>query len=484
MSNARVLELDSQQELLERLSLLTRFGSNLVVVGGHAGCGKSWLSQRFLEQYADEQNQSLLLCHPNQTEQQHRTTIVEQWFPGQDLYTNQSLTENLERILDGEPCQLLLVVDDAHLLSDQLLSELWLLNVAANQRYAWSVNIVLMVSEGSVNPLLRRLSFGQELKPVEMDIEPLDEHEAERFFEFLVMRYVEPDMEKQVRRSFATVTRYPGEIMALAEQKKERRVIVRSIVGSPMWLALIVLIVLLLIGGGYWWLNQQATPDENRQRIESMLEQTVIPTLPRTNTAPTSEPTEDPLYAQATDDSSALPPEITSQTATVGVDDSDRRVVITADVVDALLDESATAESIPQMQQLEQLVIQDIAPPPTVEMRELTETAPPTPPTQINFSFAREELLAFSPRSYTVQIAALTSLEDVQAFLDEHQVDGEVRVYPTERSQVTWYIVTYENYPSIQAAREAIATLPGDIKELGPWAKAMTQVHREIEAAN
>ncbi|WP_264874372.1 AAA family ATPase [Vibrio agarivorans] len=489
MRDSRVLELDSQGDLLERLSLLTRFGSNLVVVGGAQGAGKTWLAQCFLEVWAQEKNQALLLCHPNQTEDQRRASLIEQWFPKQGFYTNTQLADNLEQILEGEPCDLILVIDDAHLLSEQLLSELWLLSVAANQRSDWAINIVLMAHNNSVNPLLKRLSYGQDLKPIELDIDQLAEPEAERFFEFLVMRYVEPDMEKQVRQSFAKVTRYPGEIMALADQKKEKTVIVRSIVGSPRTLILIVLLLLLLIAGGYWWLSQQSSPDDNRARIESMVEQTVIPTLPESSATGSRVERADPSFAEAEDDSASLPQAVTDSTATVGIDDSERRVVITSDVVDALLDESATSETIPELKELEETVIQEVAPEETtIATPELAPIEPEVveqpPQTQINFSFAREELLAYSPRSYTLQLAALNTLEEVQLFIDEHPVDGEVRIYPTLRDDVKWFIVTFENYPTIQAARDAVVTLPNEVQQLSPWAKAMAQVHREIETAN
>ncbi|SVE39380.1 uncharacterized protein METZ01_LOCUS492234, partial [marine metagenome] len=54
MSLAHELTLDSQVELLERLQLLTRFGSNFVNVVGPLGAGKSWLAQRYLEHWADD----------------------------------------------------------------------------------------------------------------------------------------------------------------------------------------------------------------------------------------------------------------------------------------------------------------------------------------------------------------------------------------------------------------------------------------------
>ncbi|QSA19094.1 SPOR domain-containing protein, partial [Vibrio furnissii] len=99
----------------------------------------------------------------------------------------------------------------------------------------------------------------------------------------------------------------------------------------------------------------------------------------------------------------------------------------------------------------------------------------------ITFSFGRDELKAMSPRSYTLQLAAVNSLAEVQTFIERHQLQGQVNVYPTLRNDVEWYIITYSNYPTIQMARDAVETLPKALQAMGPWAKSLSQVQREIE---
>ena len=127
----RILELDSQVELLERLQLLTNFGSNVITVGGGLGFGKSWLAQRYLEAWAEDKNQSLLLCHPNQDDQQRRATILTQIVSGPLFNPHDTLSDSLARLLDGGGCDVVIVVDDAHLLSETLVSELWMLVLEA-----------------------------------------------------------------------------------------------------------------------------------------------------------------------------------------------------------------------------------------------------------------------------------------------------------------------------------------------------------------
>ncbi|MFA0676793.1 SPOR domain-containing protein, partial [Vibrio sp. 10N.222.51.A6] len=119
--------------------------------------------------------------------------------------------------------------------------------------------------------------------------------------------------------------------------------------------------------------------------------------------------------------------------------------------------------------------------PATNEGSELTQSAPPIK--KITFSFAREELQAISPRAYTLQLSAMTSLEDVQSFIEEYELENKVRIYPTLRNDTKWFIITYQDYPTIQVARDAASALSKPLQQLEPWAKSMNQVHREIERA-
>lgn len=266
MSFAHVLELDSQTELLDRLELLTNFGSNLIAINGPDGYGKSWLAQRYLELGASNKNQCLLLCHATQDDVQRRVLILSQLVSDALFNQQEPLLDSLERILEGEPCDIAIVIDDAHLLSETLVSELWTLVLEAHEKPNWTINVLLFTQSGRLESVLSRLSYGQELKPVELDIDMLSEVEARRFFESLVVRYVDDDAEKRVRDAFKKVDPIPGDIMALGEMKVEKRIIIRSIVGSPLNIALVVLVLLLLAAGGYWWMFNQPSQMTKRSR--------------------------------------------------------------------------------------------------------------------------------------------------------------------------------------------------------------------------
>lgn len=494
----RVLELESQVELLERLQLLTNFGSNLVTVAGKPGSGRSWLAQRYLEAWATEKNQCLLLCHPSQDDQQRRALILSQIVSDPLFNQHDSLSDSLARLLDGEPCSVVIVVDDAHRLSELLVSELWMLVLEAQANPQWTINVVLFSEIGHLDTLLTRLSYGQQHKPIDLEIDDLSQPEAEHFFESLVIRYVDDESETRVRRAFNKAQPLPGELMALGELKVEKRIIIRSIIGSPINIAIVVALLLLLIGGGYWWMFSQPTPDDKAQSLIAPIEQTAIPTFEVDSGSEQAgvegvvdtETSTDISYQGADDDSSSLPPVVVEETASVGeVEQDQQRVVITSDVVDALLDDKAQSadtsaidaavEENTQVEANSQAGAEAVAP--ADEESDLTESTPPTK--KITFSFAREELQAISPRAYTLQLSAMTSLEDVQSFIEEYDLENKVRIYPTLRSDTKWFIITYQDYPTIQVARDAVSTLSKPLQQLEPWAKSMNQVHREIERA-
>ncbi|RBM91322.1 AAA family ATPase [Vibrio paracholerae] len=482
MSLAHELDLESQTELLERLQLLTRFGSNLVNVCGRQGAGKSWLAQRFLDSWAQDKNQSLLMCHPNQSDEQRRVTMLSQLF-SEPLYNpKDALAESFARLFEDQNCDIVIVVDDAHLLSESLVSELWMLVLEAQTNPRWNVNVVLFAQDNGLDALLTRLSYGQEHKPVDLEIEMLSEDEADRLFENRVMRYVDPQVERKVLNAYKKINPLPGEIMALAETKNEKRVVIRSIIGSPFNIALVVLLLLLLLGGGYWWLLSKPVPQEG-----SLLEGEVAELNSEANPLAqegTSSANGDGMFGAegddfgADDDTSALPPDVVDTTASVGIADDGKRVVINSDVVDALLQgkaETADTSDINNLVESTQAATE-------LKTQTLQQTQVQNAQLKsVSFSFARDELKAMSPRSYTLQLAAMNSLQDVQGFINEHKLQGKVYVYPTLRNDVEWFIVTMGNYPTIQMARDASEKLSASLQALGPWAKSLSQVQREIE---
>ncbi|WP_375751674.1 AAA family ATPase [Vibrio sp. HN007] len=499
----RVLDLDSQIELLERVRLLTRFGSNLINIAGQSGSGKTWIAQRFLEAYAQDKNQSLLMCHPNQSDEQKKAILLNQIVANPLFNENDKIIDSFSRLIQDESCDLVIVIDDAHLLTDNLLAELWALVLEAQSNPKWNINIVLFSNGSTLEPVLSRLSYGQENKPISLEIEQLRPNEVQTFLELMVLKFVyNEDAKKKVRKDATKTPALPGALIALGERKMEKKIIIRSIIGSPFKILILVLILLALIAGGYLWLFAQPGPENKTganaevdrpteqvssesQELKDGADQMVLTpdgksNLPAQDNTSQSNMTQDDnklaVPAGATDDAEDLPPSVTDSVVSVGNNDDGQRVVVPSTVVDALLEGETTPEAIIIDDAVEQAKDQASQ----ADNTESDESAPPL----ITFSFSKEELLGVSDRNYTLQLAAMRSLEEVQDFLLVHEMENKVRIYPTVRSNENWYIVTYRDFPTIQQARNARTELPQSVQILQPWAKSMLQVHREIERAN
>lgn len=491
----RVLELDSQTNLLNRVQLLTQFASNVVVVKGERGAGKTWLAHRFLEAWSQEKNQSLVTARVSQDDAALRGNILQQLFPHQMYSTSDTLLESVDRILDNELCNIVIVLDNAHNASHTVLAELCQLVAVAQNNSKRVISVVLFTAEEATYSQTKNLASGSELRPVSLDVSPLSIAESEQFFRLMVRRYLDESVVKKVEKAFTNTPLIPGSIMALGEQKMERKVIIRSLVGSPVRIAAMVAVMVILLMLGYRWLLKgdeslfvAPTPSASEQASENVSDSAATQNLLDSATvielpSGSSDIDSDNLLE---DDALALPPVVTSNTASVGVNESGERVVITSDVVDALLDNRPEVAEVAAPE-----IKQAIAPAaPSSETATSLQTAPEQNvvnsdaivalQSPIRFSFARDELNALPPNSYTLQLAAMTEMRDVQDFLDKHSFAGPVRIYPTLRGDETWYIVTYDNYPSIQAARDASEQLSSELQSLGPWAKSMRQVQREI----
>lgn len=535
----RILELDTQSELLARLQLLTEFGSNFISVTGKKGAGKSWLAQRYLEAWAQNKNQSLLMCHVSQSDEQRRAMILNQISRNASFIFNQQdpLIDNLVTLLNGAPCNIVIVVDDAQLLSDTLVSELWALVLEAYSNPAWTVSVILFSEQSRFDTILDRLSHGQELKPIDIEIDPLSREEAENFLEKLVVRYSPGEEAKtKIRQTFKKTPPLPGELIALGVPKVEKRIIIRSIIGSPINIIGIIVSSLLLIAAGYWWLFRNPIPDDvSTLREAARQQQMVIPNQPTSISAAITVPKSTSAALSAATTTEVITPDVIEEieeieeslknqseaiaqlTATIQANTTDIAATnssavsvvnvplvaissasdsliktgtsavknnVSATATDKSVANTVTAVST-STSALTPTTTSNVTTPSTATSTKVTDDVAARKGNTSNVTVGdAAALLAIPANHYTLQIAAMnmaTTQEGVlTSFVEKYKNQGALHVYTTIRNGVTWKIVTLNDYSSLQDARDATEQLPNSLKKLTPWAKSMKSVHAEI----
>ncbi|MDX1302587.1 SPOR domain-containing protein [Photobacterium sp.] len=503
-SNARTLDLDSQIQLLSRIQFLTRFSSNLIQVTGGDGAGKTWLAQRYLEHCAADTNQALLTCYPTQTDSQHRSILLKQ-LVAKPLFNDQDpLEQSLERMLEGNRCHVLLVIDDAQLLSPTMIAELWALVLKAQNEPLWQINVLLLSQPGRLNKYLDQVSHGQGQLPLELEISDLTEQEVQSFVEVMLSGdQLDANGRRVLREKAATMAARPGALMQLDHTESKDMTHSSSRILSPA--ALFIVLLAVVAAGLVFWLfpaDDETTANTSmRTAVNTDNVAAVEESSASLNTGRFDEPelveadkrdpaTVKPVSPQdgINNDSHVLPPELSLEGLTVGRNDESKRVVVPSQVVDAMISEQAlggsgeqaiTQQTIDQQERPNETAMTTLAEP-------LVETVEPAAvsATETGFrpvSVLGSELKAIDSRHYTLQLAALKSLAAAKKFVTEHDISEITTLYETRRNGESWFIVITGDYLDIVTARRAETKLPTSVQAVQPWVKSYAQIHREIE---
>ncbi|WP_413112786.1 SPOR domain-containing protein [Thaumasiovibrio sp. DFM-14] len=496
------VELESQNHILHRLQFLTRFSSNLIQVTGPEGAGKSFISQQYLSHWAFPQSRkALLICHPQQSDEQHRRILLEQLYRGAVFNEQDSLAQSICHLHSPQAEKLLLVIDDAHRLSPVLVAELLALVQEVQRDGVGQVNVLLFSLMGRLDKYLSQASHGQGMLPVEVELLPFDEAEAHHFTE-LMLTHLRSDanVRRIIKMQLAATAAFPGSIIGLLHQEK----VEMSTSSSRSLSSLALLFTLLLILGAsvvFWFFptNGQSDPqvisvldEDGPMEIDNVKSQpgnsVALPDFKET------KPTTSTVIVDGVEDTKPMPPELFSDGMTVGRKDDRDRVVLPGEVVDSIITEQemggdgrlAVATSIEQqIKPAIEAVTLDVDEALAAQVSEqeavvVDEMA--ADPVELVLSDA--ELSAIAPSNYALQLAAMRSLSATAQFIESIEMSDDASVYQTLRNGETWYIVVTGAYASVELARTAINRLPAKAQAVQPWVKAYRQIHTEIEQVN
>lgn len=93
-----------------------------------------------------------------------------------------------------------------------------------------------------------------------------------------------------------------------------------------------------------------------------------------------------------------------------------------------------------------------------------------------------QSLLTQAPDSYTLQLLGSHSEANVRDFIDRQSDAGRLSYFESRYQEKPWYVVVYGNYPSRDAAQQAIARLPTALQELKPWARNLADIQTAIRS--
>ena len=88
------------------------------------------------------------------------------------------------------------------------------------------------------------------------------------------------------------------------------------------------------------------------------------------------------------------------------------------------------------------------------------------------------------PRYYTLQLASSTNPNLIQKYYRENKLEGEAGYYRNYRQGKNWYALVYGSYPSINEAKQAVDSLPGELRKWSPWVRKFQDIQRIMQPLN
>ena len=91
---------------------------------------------------------------------------------------------------------------------------------------------------------------------------------------------------------------------------------------------------------------------------------------------------------------------------------------------------------------------------------------------------AEQWLTEQNPAWYTLQLASSTNRQLIEKYYQENNLAGMAGYYRSRREGEDWYALVYGAYPTVQDAKDAIDSLPDDLKKWSPWVRNINSIHR------
>lgn len=422
----------------------------------------------------------------------------------------QSVKNYLETLSSTHPT-IVLLIDDAHLLADELLQSLY----------------VLLKCENDSRPVLHLILFGEPSLELRLfspklsamingriytiELEGWSLSEVRQFlFKDSRLATLTPD---QINDIFEKTQGLPGLVeSARADYLKQiDKEDTRMTGGFQKWRKSPVILGVLigLVGGSSYILMNRSEKDEIQGQSPIELAQIEHPTLPQEQIAveesqlpamigenidrsdiieadahehPEPEDSElgarDPLKSDestaATQENGmadALPVTIIEPTAM----DMDR--LESAEEETSQASETTDTSAIKPPESQTQTQAEPVQPSPE------SVSAPSRPEKRHSLSEKEKYLLSLDKQGYTLQLVGARNEENIKYFMSKHGIEQKATYFKTKLSGKDWYVVVYGHYPTLHEAKAAIAQLPATLADapLEPWIREISAVQADIQ---
>lgn len=460
--------LPSRQALVDRIELQFSYGNHFICLISEVGLGKSYLAETFISDKFSEHNKAYVLATRGMTDKHLIGQILEQSFSAPLIDYELSLIDNFKNISGTQTHPLLIVIDNAHLVSDDLAEELFQLSEA----YMSNIRILLTST--------RQLAVKE---AIYMHIEPLNEVES---LQLMSMFFKElPYSDEPIFKAFVSEAKGNPQLLLTWKNDNidEQQVTSKRKFQYKVYLFLVVLVlfIMLLLSMLYNFL-----PDSNDEVIENNNLPTVINSnLNKQNETPrpveevetkkdSSQTTagyevnlktqiQNELQVQAESQTQEEPQtENEPLTQTESLEQTEPQAES-----ELQSQEKPKAEVEPQLQSEIQVSIEPLA---QTESQAVMNSG-----MVVNNDWFLEQ----NERSYVIQLMVVSDLNVIEQFIEAHQLKN-THIFNLS-GEKPLYALTSGLYQSVEQANNAKNQLPSVVQEQGVFAKQIKKIQSQIQ---
>ncbi len=507
----------SLTQLKDTIKHHVQFSDLILLIEGNFGSGKTTLFRLLMQ----EQVTNTFLM-PLQAEATDTLTQLQQKMSihlkdqGDANYLDDNL-KNLQ-VFDQTP---VLMIDDAHTLSDTTLQELIRYRQQLLLEKELQLKILLFANKGMANTL-EQVSDLQHSQMFVQDMPVLNAKQIQPFIhhKLALAGATQPPVleDKTIQTIYKKSAGNPLQVMAQAvvvlEKLSKRRSwnLKPALPGGKASGLFIALLFLALLGiSGYFLLQSQAPEPSLRQQAVAPPPK-IAPTTPTPVTEPVAatvpempaaEPvltpppaalettpvneTEEPALSSLADngdsgalpETAALPPPPTEEPAEKNIPAPEKAP------------KTADAESQPPPVEIA------VKPKPPQNKPALSKPEPektpapqpqPAPTGDPSFNALAamgihdaEWLKQQDPNHWTMQILGARDPDTLVRFAKRHQLGDDTAWYRTDLKGQSWYVLVHRMYTDRDIARQSIARLPAGLRKSQPWVKSIASIHKAIK---
>jgi len=510
----------SLEKIINNIRHQAQFSELLLLVEGPHGSGKTSLFRHLLQ--ADTPNIKLLPVQAETTDtlahlQQKAALHLE------EMGSSAQLDENLNSLQSFDQIALL-VIDDAHVLSDSTLQAL--INY---QQQLQQQNITLKILFFANNGLAQTLQKITEIADNQIYVQSMPQYRTKQAAHFIHFKLQcagyqgEPllsskdlqQLDKKINGSALSLMQHTAQLLEQQIKKKTATPLSRWI---KILMAILLLLIALISLAIYFDIAQFA----EKSHDSSGSGQAPLTTEPRVIAQQASPANENPANAEALIENNQPPQAADSQRKQIDSSiQSDEAGTKQANTVER---SSSTAQTTAQKpattlatnnsdvpettthtaandsvvsntdSSKKPLPTESVAEPTTVPNKanvtaqkpQATRPAPAKLPAallQLRVMGLREAdwLLAQNGSHWTIQLLGAREPETLLVFAQRHQLGDQAAWYKTWLSSQPYYVVVYGNYASRDAARAQINQLPEALRSARPWVKSFDSVQKTIK---